>query len=132
MNITNRFALVFCLYRASVSILMIIHGITRLYLGTVPDFGGFLDGQGIPFGVAVAYGITAFEILGGLLLIFGKFPKWIATLFALELLFGIIMVHSKFGWFVVGHSSNGMEYNISLILAFLLIAAKDFCKTKLS
>lgn len=132
MNSTDRFALVFCIYRALVSILMIIHGITRLYLGTIPDFGIFLEDQGIPFGVVVAYSITAFEILGGLLLIFGKFPKWIASIFVLELLFGIVMVHSHFGWFVVGHSTGGMEYSISLIFAFLLIAAADFIKPKIS
>ncbi len=124
--------MVFCIYRALVSTLMIIHGITRLYLGTVPNFGVFLEGQGIPFGSVAAYGITAFEILGGLLLIFGKFPKWIASIFVLELLFGIVMVHFSFGWFVVGHSANGMEYSISLILAFLLIASEDFIKPKLS
>ncbi|MDT9170959.1 hypothetical protein, partial [Escherichia coli] len=41
--------------------------------------------------------------------------------FAVELLFGIILVHYQNGWFVVGHTLGGMEYNVLMIVCFVLV-----------
>ena len=124
----NPFSLIFKIFRISISVLILIHGLARTYYQTIDDFGVFLNGQGFFIGHILAYSTTAFEIIGGILLAFGKFPKWIAPIFALELITGIILVHGKNGWFVVGHGVNGVEYSISLIASLILIWAEDYFK----
>ena len=50
-----------------------------------------------------------------------------ATLVSIAVLvMGIIMVHAKAGWFVVGGGSNGIEFNLLLIsvLLYLLVSEK--------
>ena len=108
--------------RIGVALLLIVHGSARVALGIVDDFGGFLDGIGFPFGVALAWGITVFEIAGGLLLAAGRFVRPLALVFALELAMGIVLVHASEGWFVVGAGRNGMEYSVLLIAVLLAVA----------
>ena len=96
---------------------MIIHGIARLSFGTVSDFDGWLTSLGFP--PFTAWGITFFEVLGGIALIWGK--KWvpaICIIFSFQLLMGIILIHFAEGWFVVGAGRNGIEYSVLLILCF--------------
>ncbi len=111
------------LLRVTISLYMVAHGCTRLIAGTVGGFGEFLGGQGFPFGSILAWGITIFEIAGGITLALGYFRKWINAVFILELLMGIILVHASNGWFTVGYSSGGMEYSVLLIICFLATAA---------
>jgi len=107
------------------ALLLILHGVARVYLGTVDDFGGFLTEKGFPIGTVIAWSITVFEMIGGGLLFFNYFTRWIAILFAIELLMGIILVHAKNGWFVVGASLGGVEYSVLLIICFSLIALRN-------
>lgn len=111
------------LLRISLALIWMAHGSIRLYAGTVADFGGFLDSKGFPAGVALAWGLTVFELAGGLLLLANRFTQWIALGFFMEALMGIILVHAANGWFVVGYQSGGMEYNYLLMVCLLLIAA---------
>lgn len=108
--------------RIGVALLLIVHGIARVALGIVDDYGGFLDATGFPFGVALAWGITVFEIVGGLVLAAGRWVRPIALVFALELVMGIVLVHAPEGWFVVGAGRNGMEYSVLLIAVLLAVA----------
>ena len=126
MNIS--FYVIFRFFRAIIGILIMIHGVARTYYQTIDNFGAFLNDQGFVIGYVIAYGITFFEILGGILIILNLFSKWIAPLFAVELIIGIILVHSRSGWFVVGHGTNGVEYSIALIVSLILIWAEDFYK----
>lgn len=115
----------FTIFRMIVSVLLILHGLARIWAGTVNDFGGFLTSRGFPAGPTLAWSITIFEIIGGLLMAYGIWKKWIACIFAVELTFGIALVHAKNGWFVVGYSLNGVEYSVLLISSLLLIAFND-------
>ena len=108
--------------RIGVALLLIAHGIARASLGIVDDFGGFLDAIGFPFGVALAWAITVFEIVGGAVLAWGRWVRPIALVFALELAMGIALVHAQEGWFVVGAGRNGMEYSVLLIAVLLAVA----------
>lgn len=115
------------LVRVAAAGTMIIHGITRLSLGTVSNFDGWLQSLGFP--PFTAWGITIFEILGGLMLIWGK--KWvpaICIIFSIQLLMGIALVHFTEGWFVVGAGRNGMEYNVVLIVCFASTAIANWKK----
>lgn len=109
--------------RIVIGLYMVAHGTTRAVVGTVDDFGGFFASKGIPAGVVLAWGITIWEIVGGLTLASGRFVRLIAAGFALEHLFGIILVHLPRGWFTVGHQAGGAEFSVLLLICFLLTAS---------
>jgi len=108
--------------RVIVALLLLVHGSSRLRLGTLDEFGGFLDGVGLPLGIYFAWGLTLFEVVGAALLALGKWRRPLAILFAAELGGGIILVHAQEGWFVVGAGRNGMEYSFLLIAVLLVVA----------
>lgn len=111
------------LFRIIVSGLLIAHGVIRMIAGTVGGFGEFLNSKGFVIGTALSWGLTLFEITGGLLMAVGFLVKWIALIFIIELIMGIFLVHLSNGWFVVGYQSGGIEYSVLLIFSLLLIAA---------
>jgi putative oxidoreductase len=121
-------ALVFL--RVVVASLMLIHGIARIYLGIVDDFGEFLTLNSLPFGFYTAWAITIFEIVGSLALASGFYVAPLAAVFAAHLLCGIFLVHLKDGWFVVGAGRNGVEFSVLLIAVFLTLANSHFGKAK--
>lgn len=98
------------------------HGWARLLADAVAPFGGFLDGQGFPFGIVIAWGVTIVEIAGSFLLAAGtRFTSLLCAVFGLIYLMGIILVHASEGWFVVGLGRNGMEYSVLLIASLMLV-----------
>jgi putative oxidoreductase len=111
------------LLRVVTGFFLAAHGCIRFYAGTVNGFGDFLNSKGFIIGSIIAWTLTIFEILGGLTMAIGYLVKWIAALFILELIMGIILVHASNGWFVVGYASGGMEYSVLLILTLVVIAA---------
>lgn len=74
-----------------------------------------------PIGVPLAWIVKLSHIVCAFLLIFNKFLKPACFLTIGILLMGIITVHFKEGWYVVGGGRNGVEYNVLLIavLAYL-------------
>jgi putative oxidoreductase len=110
-------------FRVVVGLLLAAHGVMRLSAGTVNGFGEFLNSKGFMIGTAIAWFLTIFEIVGGLLMAAGYFVKWIAAIFIAEITMGIILVHAKNGWFVVGHQAGGVEYSVLIIFSLLVIAA---------
>ena len=107
---------------------MLIHGIARIYFGIVDDFGEFLTLNNFPLGFYLAWAITSFEIVGSVLLAIGRYVAPLAIIFAVHLLCGILLVHLKEGWFVVGAGRNGVEYSVLLIVLFLIIAFSNWKK----
>jgi len=110
-------------FRIAVALLLAAHGAMRLSAGTVNGFGEFLNSKGFMIGATIAWVLTIFEIVGGLIMAAGYFVKWIAAIFMIEIAMGIILVHAKNGWFVVGHQSGGVEYSVLIIFSLLVIAA---------
>lgn len=108
--------------RIVVAGLVFVHGTFRLFAGGVAPFGEFLTGAHLPFGTAIAWGITIIEIVGTIILASGIVVRPLALYFAAELLAGIILVHRHDGWFVVGGGRNGMEYSALLISSLLIVA----------
>jgi putative oxidoreductase len=111
--------------RITASVIMALHGIARAYLGTVDDFGVFLNAKGFMIGAVIAWGITIFEIAGGIALALGYYKRIISAVFVFNLFMGIVLVHLKNGWFVVGHSLGGVEFSMLLIVCFLTIASSE-------
>ena len=80
--------------RASVAVVLILHGVARATAGTVGGFGAFLSDVGqIPFGHALAWAITIVEIVGGILLAFGVAATPLCVWFITVLVSGMRMVH---------------------------------------
>jgi len=125
---SRNFALIFL--RITVALLMLIHGIARIYFGIVDDFGEFLTLNNFPLGFYLAWAITMFEIVGSVLLAIGRYVAPLAIIFAVHLLCGILLVHLKEGWFVVGAGKNGAEYSVLLIAVFITLAVSHFGKIK--
>ncbi|GCC51155.1 DoxX family protein [Chryseotalea sanaruensis] len=109
--------------RIMISICMIAHASQRFYHNSINGFGDFLNTKGFLIGVPIAWGITLFELIGGLALLLNYFTKWISLVWALQLLMGIILVHAQHGWFVVGPSNGGVEYSLLLIVSLLVLHA---------
>lgn len=118
----RRSRLALTILRVAVAILLVIHGATRVRLGGVAPFGDFLQSRGIPLGAALAVVLTAVELAGGAALALRRFVVPLCVWFGLELTAGILLVHLKEGWFVVGAGRNGMEYSVLLIVALAAIA----------
>lgn len=109
------------LLRVTVAILLGIHGWFRALTGGAWLFGGYLAEAGIPMGVALAWGITLFEITGSALLAAGKRVRWIVPGHSIILIGGIVMVHAREGWFVVGGGRNGVEYSVLLLVCLIVL-----------
>jgi putative oxidoreductase len=101
--------------------LIAAHGWSRLLTGGYAPFGEWLTSQGIPAGPAVAIAITAFEIIGTPLLLLNRWVFPLTLAYAALYAVGIVMVHAKAGWFVVGAGRNGMEYSVLLIATLLCV-----------
>lgn len=110
--------------RVVVASLLFVHGAWRLTHGGVVPFGGWLDSQGVPFGLAVAWFVTGYELVAAPLLAFGvrRLVTPLCLVFAAIYGCGIWLVHWPEGWFVVGAGRNGMEYSVLLIACLLAFA----------
>lgn len=98
------------------------HGWARLLAGGVAPFGTFLNDQGFPGGPYLASAVTAVEIVGSAVLGLGRLVAPLALLFCAILTGGIVLIHGRVGWFVVGLGRNGVEFSVLLIAALIAVA----------
>jgi len=68
----------------------------------------------------LAYPVIAAETLGGVLLVLGVFPRWIAAVLTLELA-GAATVHLHNGWMFTA-PAGGWEYPVFLAVSSLVLA----------
>jgi putative oxidoreductase len=108
--------------RAGTAFILILHGIARIRLGIVDDFGVVLGQWGFPAGFWLAWTITVVEIAGGLALAAGLLVRPLALWFMVQLGMGIYLIHRHAGWFVVGAGRNGMEFSVLLLICLCVIA----------
>jgi len=106
--------------RWTVAILLGIHGWYRALTGGATGFSAFLTATGFPFALAIAWAVTLFEIAGSACLLVGRLVRPACAGFLLVLAGGIVLVHGREGWFVVGAGRNGIEYSL-LLMACLVI-----------
>lgn len=114
--------------RVMLAAVMFIHGAARISNGTVGGFGEYLSVQGFPLGFYLAWGITLFELIGGVLFAAGFYAWIIGLVFVVQLLVGVYLIHWNEGWFVVGSGRNGMELSFVLIVSFLAIVYASYKK----
>lgn len=109
------------LLRLVIAVIIASHGWHRVLSGGYEPFGGWLDSQGLPFGVALALGITLYEVIGSVFLAWGKQIAYLCIGYIAIYATGLVMVHLPNGWFVVGSGSNGVEYSVLIITALVCI-----------
>lgn len=119
MNPTNSTFLL----RAAVAIILLTHSLPSIYTGDVNNFGNlYLNAVGFaPFGVPLAWVIKLSHIAAAICLLLHKYIKPAAIVTIAILFTGIVMLHFKEGWFVVGGGRNGWEYNFLLIVVLVSI-----------
>jgi putative oxidoreductase len=119
------------LLRIAMAIILLSHAIPGMFDGGISDFGNlFLNQIGFsPLGVPIAWAVKLSHVLCAVLLLLNRYVKPAAILTILVLIMGIILVHFKEGWFVVGGGRNGVEYNFLLICVLIAIMFQDNTKT---
>lgn len=111
------------LLRIAVAIVFLTHSLHGIFTNyDVDDFGRlFLNQKGFaPFGVFIAWSIVIFQVISSILILINLYAKLAAAVNIIILIMGIVLVHFKEGWFVVGAGRNGMEFSVLLI--FVLVA----------
>lgn len=108
------------LLRFALIIIMIMHGVTSFVEMSVIDFGEALaDVFGFGFmGIPTAILVKSIHVLTIPALLLNKYLKPLALLNIIIFIMGIILIHWKHGWYVVGGGSEGVEYNFLLIFSF--------------
>ena len=111
------------LLRFATATIFLTHSLHGIFTGNdVNDFGNlFLNQIGFaPFGVFIAWLVVISQLVTSLLLLLDKYTKIASILNIVILIAGIITVHLKEGWFVVGGGRDGVEF--SFVLIFMLLA----------
>jgi putative oxidoreductase len=124
MTEASRSRLAWLVLRLVLAGLVAAHGYYRLFTGGSSGFGQWLTSQNIPFGLVVAWAVTLSEVVGSMLLAFGRWIFPVTLLLSVVYGVGIVMVHAPDGWFVVGAGRNGAEYSVLLIVALLCVGAQ--------
>lgn len=104
--------------RLSLGVMYIAHGLLKLLVFTLPGAAHYFSSLGLPGGLA--YGVTAAELAGGLMLITGVYARFVALALVPDLLGAIIWVHAQNGWLFT-NPGGGWEYPAFLIAASLAL-----------
>ncbi len=104
--------------RAALGIMFIAHGLTKLLVFTLPGTAAFFAKVGFPGWMA--YPVTAAEIVGGVLLVIGVYPRIVAAAL-LPVLIGATSVHWNSGW-LYSRPNGGWEY-LAFWIAALVVQA---------
>ncbi len=118
--------------RLAVAIILFMHSIPGMFNNGINDFGNhYLNEVGFaPAGLPLAWAIKLSHVAAAICLLLNKYVKWAAIITILILVAGIVMVHFKEGWFVVGGGSNGVEFNFLLIAVLLTLLLANGSKTR--
>jgi putative oxidoreductase len=119
MNFTNSTFLL----RAAVAVILLVHSVPGMFNNGVNNFGNmYLNQVGFaPFGLYLAWAVKLSHAATAVCLLVEKYVKPAAIITIFILIMGIVMIHFKEGWFVVGGGRNGYEYNFLLIAVLLTL-----------
>ncbi len=111
------------LLRFPVIVILLVHSVPGMFNNGINDFGNlYLNQVGFaPVGVPLAWAIKLIHVFGAICLVISRYIRLACLLNIIILVMGIILVHFKEGWFVVGGGRNGMEFNFLLIFVLLAI-----------
>jgi putative oxidoreductase len=127
-DLSRRYTITFL--RVITGIIFITHGAARLYYGTLPGFGEFLNSQGFIIGHPLAWMVTIGEIVSGSCLAAGYKIKLCTVFHVIVILTGIFLIHLPHGWFTVGQGSGGVEYSLLLLAVLIFLYSSAGSKTR--
>lgn len=104
--------------RLTLGIMFVAHGLTKVLVFTPAGTVGFFESIGFPG--FLAYPVMAFEVIGGLMLIFGVYTRWVAALAVVQLVVAST-VHFGNGW-SFSSANGGWEYPIFLSVTAFVVA----------
>lgn len=109
--------------RIALAIILLFHSVPGMFDGGIQAFGDlYLNQIGFaPVGVPLAWAIKLSHVVCAILLVLNKYIKPASIITIAILIMGIIMVHFKEGWFVVGGGRNGVEFNFLMICVFVFL-----------
>ena len=107
----------------SIAVILLTHAIPGMFDGGINAFGEFfLNAIGFaPFGVAIAWAVKLSHVICAIALVANRFVKLASIITIFVLIMGIVLVHFKEGWFVVGAGRNGVEFSFLLICVLISI-----------
>ena len=111
------------LLRLILCCMIFTHGFDRLWSDS-PVLGHYLSTLGLPMGALLAKLISAFEVVGSLLLAARRFVVPIGTLFIGLYLASILLFHRHIGFWVIGPSDNGWELSLMLCAASFAVVCE--------
>ncbi len=118
MNTSDNNGYAAFLLRVALGVMFLAHGLTKVFVFTIPGTMGFFAQLGYPGWLA--YPVILGEVGGGLFLILGIYTRWIALANILILL-GTLPVHVPNEW-MFANKGGGWEYPVFLIVASLAVA----------
>ena len=104
--------------RMGLGILILMHGLLKVFVYTVPGTIGFFESVGFPGVLAIP--VIVAEILGGLMLLVGLKTRW-ASLALVPILLGATSVHAGNG-FTFSNPGGGWEFTAFLAVALLALS----------
>jgi GNAT superfamily N-acetyltransferase/uncharacterized membrane protein YphA (DoxX/SURF4 family) len=107
--------------RIAVAAIVVVHAASRVVTGGVSALGEVLSANHIPFGPALAWVITAVEIVGGVALAAGRLVGPLSLWFAVELLVGIALDPGAEER-LVAETTQNREYAVLLFACLFALA----------
>ena len=111
------------LLRFAVAIILLVHSVFGMFDGGINAFGNlYLNQIGFaPIGLYLAWAIKLSHVGAAICLLLNKYIKLASIITIFVLVMGIVLIHFKEGWFVVGGGRNGVEFNLLLIFVLLTL-----------
>jgi putative oxidoreductase len=109
--------------RIAIIIIFLVHSLAGMFNNGINNFGNlYLNQVGFaPIGLPLAWAVKLSHIALAYSLLTDKYLKATSFITIFILIAGILMIHLKEGWFVVGGGRNGVEFNFLLIMCLLSI-----------
>ena len=106
--------------RLSLGVILLAHGLLKVFVFTIPGTVGFFESLGLP--AIIAY-LTIFgEIAGGAALIAGLYTR-LTALLSVPILLGATWVHAGNGW-VFSNQGGGWEFPALLVVMAIAVAVQ--------
>ena len=106
--------------RLSLGVILLAHGLLKVFVFTIPGTVGFFESLGLP--AIIAY-LTIFgEIAGGAALIAGLYTR-LTALLSVPILLGATWAHAGNGW-VFSNQGGGWEFPALLVVMAIAVAVQ--------
>ena len=106
--------------RLSLGVILLAHGLLKIFVFTIPGTVGFFESLGLP--AMVAYLTILGEIAGGTALIAGIYTR-LTALLSVPILLGATWAHAGNGW-VFSNQGGGWEFPALLVVMAIAVAVQ--------